>query len=113
MDRVEPEPIAVIVAEPHERIVDEKGPNLSAASIVEVDGVPPRGAVAIGEVGTEAREVVAVRTEVVVDDVDDHAHTSAVAGVDQSLQSIRSPVRMVRSEDVDSVVAPSASARKL
>jgi hypothetical protein len=58
-------------------------------------------------------QVIAVRTQVVVYHIEDDRQTSAVAGVNQRLQPIRSTVGIVGGEEVHSVIAPATLARKL
>jgi hypothetical protein len=43
---------------------------------------------------------------VVVDDVQHHAETLAVGGVDEALEAVRPPVRLVRGIPAGAVVAP-------
>ena len=68
--RVEPQRIDVEVREPHQRIVENEPAHLGRVLAVEVDLVAPRGA-AGREVGTEPGQIIAARTEVVVNDVED------------------------------------------
>src|ERR1700674_384209 len=65
------------------------------------------------QVGAEAREIISRRSKVVVNHVEQNGEASRMAGIDQPLQSLRAAVSMVGCEDVHTVVAPSAIARKL
>jgi hypothetical protein len=76
--------------------------------VVEVDRITPGRAVPVGEVGAVTREVIAGRTEVVVDDVHDQAETARVTGGDESLETVGATVRVMGGVDVDAVVSPTA-----
>ena len=91
MHRVEPEAVEVVVAQPHQRVVAEEPADLVAAGVIEIDRVAPRRVVAVGEIRAEPAQVVAGRSEVVVDDVENDRQAAGVAGVDQPLQIVRPP----------------------
>ena len=82
----------------------------TAASVFEVDGVAPGRVVGAGEVRAEFSEVVAVGSEVVVDDVEEDGEAALMSGVDEALESIGRAVGLVRGEEVDAVVAPALHA---
>ena len=105
MHGVEPQPVEVEVAEPHQRVVDDEPADRAGVLAVEVDPVAPVVA-ARGEVRAESRQVVAARSEVVVDDVQDDGQAVAVGGVDEALEAVRAAVGLVRRVPVDAVVAP-------
>src|SRR5215207_819282 len=106
VNSVEAEAIDVVIAQPGEAVVDDEAANLVGVAAVEIDRGAPRRRVMIGEVRPEALQVVSARTQVVVDDVDDHAETVSVAGIDESLEAVRTTVRLVYGEPADAVVAP-------
>ena len=58
-------------------------------------------------------EVVPVRTEVVVDDVDEHHELPLMGGVDECLELLGGPVGGIGGEGQDAVVTPAPLARKL
>src|SRR5687767_15993601 len=81
---------------------------------VEVDRLAPVVRIAIGEViGGELRQVIAVRAEMVVDDIEDHAEAGAVRGVDKMTEIVGSAVQMRRRPQIDAVISPAETARKL
>ena len=110
---VQPQPVAVIIAQPHQRVVDDEAPHLVAARPVEVDRVTPAGLVLGREVRAELRQVVPVRPEVVVDDIHDHAESPGVRGVDQPLEPVRPAVGVMRGVQADAVVTPAPAAGEL
>ena len=112
VDSVEPQPVAVVVAQPHLGVVEDEAPHLVRPGVVVVDSGSPRRVVLVGEVGPELRKVVARGSEVVVDDVHDDAETAGVARVDQPLEAVRPAVRLLDGEDGDPVVAPAAVTRE-
>ena len=86
----------------------------AAGVVVEVDRVAPFVLVAGGEIRPgELREVVAVRTEMVVDDVQNHAQAEVMRAIDEPTQVVRGAVQMARREQIDAVVAPAETSGEL
>ncbi len=110
---VEAKSIDMVIAEPHRRVVEEEGADLGTPRSVEVDGGTPRRRIAVDEVGPELAEVVPVRPEVVVDDVEHDGEAVRVASVDEPLQAVRLAVGVMRRPEVDAVVPPAAHTREL
>ena len=90
-----------------------KSRTASQPAAVVVDGRAPGGPVVVGEVGAELAQVVALRAEVVVDDVEEDRQAVRVAGVDQPLQPVRPAVAVLGGVGEDAVVAPVAAAGEL
>src|SRR5262245_19005956 len=89
-------------------------PDRSGLRPVEVQGRPPLGGVAIGEViGRVSREVVAVGAQVVVDDVEDDAQARGVRSIHEPAQVVRRTVEARRREQADAVVSPAESPGKV
>ena len=110
---VEPQSVDVVVAHPHERVVDHEAPHLVAARAVEVQRRAPVRAVTLREVWPELGEVVPCRPEVVVHDVEHHAETARVARIDEAFQAFWPAVLVMRRVQVDAVVTPAALAGEL
>ena len=108
VDGVDPEPVQVIVPQPHERVVAEEPAHLVAIGTVQVHRVSPGSAVAVGEVRAEPAQVIPLRAEVVVDHVQEHGEAPGVAGVHQAFEPVGTAVGLVGSEEVHPVVAPAA-----
>jgi len=104
---VEPQAVDVVVLEPLRGVLDDELAHGAAVVTVEVECVAPRRAMPVGRVRTEEGEVIARGSEVVVHDVEDHAETARVRGVDEFLEPFRSSVRLVDRVQRDAVVAPS------
>src|SRR5688572_2249897 len=111
--RVQTQAIEVVIAQPHQCVVTEETPDFIASCVVEINGVTPRGVVPMREVRSEPIEIIAGWSEVVVDDIQNHREAVCMTCVDQSLQAIGTAVRMVRSEQIHAVVAPSSQSGKL
>jgi hypothetical protein len=110
---VQSQRIDMVLGDPVQRVVDDEPADLVAARAVVVHRAPPRGAVSLGEVGTEGVEVIPLRTDVVVHDVEHHREPLGVCCVHESLEPIRSAVRALDRVQVDAVVAPVAPPREL
>ena len=113
MKGVQTQGVNVIFRVPKEGVVDKKAPHLIAVRAVEIEGRPPGGAVAPGEIRAVVGQVVPLRPQVVVDHVQDHGQAPLMAGVDQSFQAFGSAIGVLHREGINPVVAPVAPARKL
>ena len=107
VDGVEPQAVDVEVAHPLLGVLDRP---LAHAALRVVDRVAPERLVAVGEVGAERAERLVPRADVVVDDVEDHAETCGVRGVDEAREPLRAAVRLVRGVRVEAVVPPATLA---
>src|ERR1700752_5254486 len=83
--RVEPQPVEMILVDPIARIGDEEFARRAGIGTVEIDGLTPFVVVAIGEISRrEQFEIVYVRTEMVVDDVEDDGDPESMGTVDEA-----------------------------
>ena len=103
----------MIFRAPKEGVVDEEAPHLIAVRAVEVEGRPPGGVVALGEIRAVVGQVVAFRAQVVVNHVQDHGQAPLMAGVYQPFEAVRAAVTVLHRERINPVVAPVAPSRKL
>ena len=110
--RVEPERVHPEVPHPLERRLQHEGAHRAGAGAVVVDAVAPGGLVPLGEVRPPHREVVPLRPEVVVDDVQAHREAEPVRLVDEALQRLRPTVSFVHGVQLRPVVAPVAPPRE-
>ena len=114
MRRVEAEAVEVILANPVARVVGDEAPHDVGAAVVEVERAPPRRRMPIGEIRrVELRQVCALRTEVVVDDVEHDRDAERVRAIDEAAQIVRTAVRARRRIEAHAVVTPVALARKI
>src|SRR5262249_7599695 len=86
--------------------------DLVALGTIEVDRISPRRPIAIREVRAKTCEVIPARSEVVVDDVQDHRKSASVAGVYQALEALRPAIAVAGSPEIDAVVSPPVRSRK-
>lgn len=77
----------MVIANPHQRVVDDEATDLVAAGFVEIERSPPGGSLSIGEVRAELAQVVAHRACVVIHDVENDAETGGMTLVDQPLET--------------------------
>src|ERR1700722_7944162 len=110
VDRVKAQAIEAIFQEPVNSVVGEITANLIAAKI---DRRSPWGRNVIAKHlrGIEI-QIIAVRTKVAVNDVEENHHTVRVYCVDQCLQFIRIAVTAFGSKRQYSVITPIARSRK-
>ena len=107
--RVQPQPVQVVVTQPHQRVLDQERAHLVRARLVQVHRRAPRSHVRLGEVRPERAEPVA-DADVVVHHVEQHRQAPGVAGVHEPLQRVRPAVRLVHGPQVDPVVTPAVLA---
>ena len=81
--------VHVELGHPVQGVLDEVAPDFVAVRSVKIDGVAPGSPVFGGKIGTEIVQIVAVRAEMVVDDIEDNGEPLAVAGIDQRFQTPR------------------------
>ena len=90
-----------------ERVVEKEAANGGRAVAIEVDGGSPGRAVRAGEeIAAERRQIGALGSEVVVDDIDEDAETGGVSVVDEGAEIIRPAIRARRREERGAVVSP-------
>ena len=112
MHRIETQSVESIVAQPHQRVVDDEAAHLIALRPIEVERGTPAGAVPIGEIGAIMRQVVSVGPQVIVNHVEEYAEPRGVASAHERRQLARRAVRGKRSKEIHTVVAPSPSPGK-
>ncbi len=104
---VETEAVEAELRDPVGRVRDDELPHGRAVLAVVVEGLTPLRAVLVGEVALrELRQIVAFGSEVVVDDVEDHAHPLPVRLVHEGAHRVWGAVEARGREHVDAVVAP-------
>src|SRR5208282_4849904 len=67
---IETQTVEAVITQPHQGIVDDETPYLIASRTVIVDRLAPRGLHAVREIGAVTTEIIAVRTQVVVHDIE-------------------------------------------
>ena len=110
---VEPEAVHVVLAQPVQRVVEEKAPHALGALVVQVDRRAPRRLVLVCEEGPEGIGVGAVRPEMVVDDVQEDGQPGLMRRVHKAAEILGPTVGAGRSEPGRRIVAPVALARKV
>src|SRR5580692_10178224 len=87
MNGIEAEGVKVIFIEPVKRVVNEEIADRAAVGSVEVDGVAPRRVMTVGEeLWCVLVQVIAFRTEVGVDNVEEDHQAVGMGGLDQALE---------------------------
>ena len=114
MHRVQPQAVEVELLDPVEGVVDDEFAHRAAVRPVEVDRRAPWRLVAIGEGLRRNRvDIGAFRSEMVVDDVEQHHQPAGVGGFDQRLQVLGPAVGGIRGVGQHAVVAPVPAAGKI
>ena len=85
-----------------------RSPDLVAVPVVEIDRIAPRRAIAICKVGAKVAKIIALRTQMIVNNIQNNAETKSVRRIDESLHPVGAAVRMMRRVEIDAVVSPSA-----
>jgi hypothetical protein len=83
----------MIFVDPIAGIGEKELAHRTAVGTVEIDRIAPFVLVAVGEIGLrEAAEVIPVRPEVVVDDVEDNRDAVPVRAIDKAAELVRTAV---------------------
>src|SRR5882762_2357984 len=110
---VEPQHINMKSFQPVESVFDEKAAYVIAFGSVKVQRRSPRRLVMLGKIRTIFAQIIAFRSEVVVDDVQCHGEAPRMCGIHQQLQIVRSSVTILNGKGIHAVIAPISRARKL
>ncbi|MCW0423767.1 hypothetical protein NB713_001710 [Xanthomonas sacchari] len=111
MHRIQAQAVEAILVQPHQRVVDEVALHRRQA---EVDRRAPGRRRVLAEEGRGVlAQVIAVRAEVVVDHIQEHAQAQAVGLVDQCLEFVGMAVGRGRRVRQHAVVAPVVAAGEL
>ena len=114
LGRVEAQPVEMIFLDPTPGVREDEFTNRPAIRPVEIDGLAPFVLVAVGEIAfREAFQVIPVRAEMVVDDVEDGGDAEPVGTVDKGAELVRATVETGRRERVDPVIPPAELAGKI
>ena len=104
---IESKAIEVKFPHPVTRVVDDQITCTLAALAVEIESFAPLGSVPGAEIAiAEAAQIVAVGTEMVVDDIEDHREPERMCGVDEALEGLVIAVVVKRRKEMHAVVAP-------
>jgi hypothetical protein len=110
---IEPQPVEAILLRPVERVVHEIISHRAARGSIEVDrGAPGRALRRIEELRAIHMQIVAVRTEVVVHDIEQDHQPQGMRAIDEGFQLVRCTVAGRGRERQHAVVPPVARARK-
>src|SRR5882672_4897355 len=110
MHSIEAKPIEAIVPEPMQCILDRKGAHLRHAI---VDGKSPGRVRRSEERRRIARQIVPLRAEVIVDDVEKDHQAARVRGIDKRLEILRPAIGAVGRIEQHAVIAPVTAAREI
>ncbi len=106
MSRVETQAVEAVFGQPINRVLDEETPHRFP---LKVDRIAPCGRlVVVVEIGRVGSQVISVRSEMIVDDIQEDHQTQAVGGIDQAFQVLRRAVGGVRRIRQDAVITPIA-----
>src|ERR1700749_856497 len=106
MNGIQSQSVEMIIAQPHQRVVDKETPYLGASPPVQVYGRTPGCVIVLVEVWPEFAEVVSNWAQVVIHHVQQHGEPFLVGRVYETLQPIRAAVGVVRRIEIDPVVTP-------
>ncbi len=107
---VEAQPVEAIAIEPVQRVLDREGAHLRHPI---VDRLAPRRRALLEEAGRVAAEVIPLRTEVIVDDVEKGHEPARVRGIDQRTQIVGTAVGTVGRVEQHTVITPVAAAGEI
>src|ERR1700754_3835311 len=98
----------MIVFQPEPRILQDIIANAIRPGIIEVQSLPPRGLVFIRKVGTKLTGIIAFRSEMIIDHIDDDRNAFPVRCIDETLEAGDTAIGVLYGEGIDAVIAPVA-----
>ncbi len=113
MHGVQAQSIHVVIPQPHQRIVDQEPAHLGSASLFEIDRSAPGCGVVAGEIRTKLFQVIAHRSKVVVDHIQQHGEPFAMAFIHETFEVAGLPVGIERRVQIHTVIAPSTLPREI
>lgn len=107
MRGIESKTIEMKFAQPIQRIADDEVAGAVRVLVIEVERFAPVSLVTFAEVvRRKAFEIVAVGSEMVVDDIENDGEPVTVSCVDESLEPVVIAINMIGREQLHAVVAP-------
>src|SRR5580692_9487775 len=114
MDRIQPQPVEVVLDQPVQRIVYEEISNGTALRPIEINGIAPWRLMTIGEESWCVRvKIISFRAKMVVHNIEEHHDSPLMRTLYQFFEIFRTSIHTVRSERKDAVVPPIALAGKI
>ena len=111
--RVQAQSIDVVIAQPHQCVVDQEAAHFRGAGFFEIDRVTPGRGVAVGKIRSKFCQVIAHRAEVVIDHVQQHGEPFAMARIHEVLKIVGLSVGIENRIQIHSVIAPSTLAGEI
>ena len=104
----------MMLFDPVSGVGDKEFAHRRAIRSVEIDRLAPFIGMAVGEISRrEGRQIIPVRPEMVVDDVDNDREADRMSAVDKAAQVVGPAVEPRRREQIDAVVAPAEAAGEI
>ena len=101
LSRIEPQPVDVKLAHPIGGVVGNEIAHWTRTWPVEIDRVAPFGVVLLRKIiGRKLRGIIAARSEVVVNGVENHSHAQRVGAIDERPHVVGRAVELRRSKPV-------------
>ncbi len=111
---IQTKPVEVKFFQPIQGIVNEKVAHRPTMRAREIEGRAPWRVMAPGEeLGRDRVQIVTLRAEMIVDDVEKYREAAHVAGFDQPFQRFRTAIAGSRRIEKDTIIAPIAATGKL
>ena len=104
---VNAKPVKMKIAKPHQCVVAKKAPHFIRSRIFKIHRAAPWRVMRLDRVRPKLAGVISARSKVVVNHIQQHSQALFMRGIDKSLQSIRSTVRLMNRVERHAVVAPS------
>src|SRR5580658_8328723 len=99
---------------PIARVSDAKLPDGAGVRAVEIDGRPPVGGLLSGKIlRSVLRDVVPVRAQMIVDHIQDYAHSERMRSIHEAAKVVGQSIQMCRCEQLHAIVAPAEAPWKL
>src|SRR5690349_3522752 len=106
MNGVEPQRVNVKILEPIKGIAYKQVTHFIAVGTIEIQGCSPWRLVMLGEIGSVLAQIVALRSKVVVNDVQSNGQPARMRLVHEALQILRLAVAVLNRKRIRAVITP-------
>jgi hypothetical protein len=106
VDGIDPETIHMIFGHPVKSILNDESPDLITPRPIKVDSRTPWRLVAVSKIRCVITEIVSLRSQMVVNDVEKDGQAVPVAGISEILQPVRSAITVLRGVKRNAIIPP-------
>jgi hypothetical protein len=113
VDGIDPETIHMIFGHPVKSILNDESPDVITPRPIKVDSRTPWRLITVSKIRRVITEIVSLRPQMVVNDVEKDGQAFPVAGISEILQPVRSAITILGGIKIDAIIPPVPFPREL